>query len=493
MFAWDRPVMALHEVDGRDLLLRFSHRFPPTLLSDVESQTAGWIDWSSAGYDSLLIHAARDVSYRVTAEGERRIAVEMKLARQPAGELAHPPAEPFSPTRREAAALRIERLRAALLGERGELFAARRKLARLREQYPDNGELLPEMGSIEARLGQWQQAIAYFNQALYAGQGDPGLVAAKAGLLYEHGPRVRLDMDWQQLHGADWQHITRLSGRDIVGQRTTLGFAWEKRVLRDNEVRRISGPLQSYRGERDYVELYGQHHFDWAAYTRLTLSGVNDGIVGFRAEYSQRLDLNRVWVDANYHAPAWEYPEGIVDGGRMDTLTLGWERPGSDGWRRPVDEDLAARATIAVRSYGVDGDNSVAGAYLFTLGTRMLLQEGIPRLSVGYRLELEEITSRDERLYGNDLYYPLPVVSRQVHTLDLWLFDRFSDYLRYDVGAGASFDPYNDAGGPFVAANLAWEPISGLEAGLKFVYSAGPYRGEFARYSKGGGYLLWRF
>ncbi|HFC53244.1 MAG TPA: hypothetical protein ENJ43_02295 [Gammaproteobacteria bacterium] len=493
IFVWDQPVMVLHEVDGRDLLLRFSRQFPATLLSDVEARIAGWIDWSTAGYDSLLIHAGRDVQYQVASDGERRITVVMTPAPRKETEHAARSVESISLARRESAALRLERLRAAVLAEQGRLFAARRKLARLHEQYPDNGELLPEMGSIEARLGQWQQAITYFNRALHTGQGDPGLVAAKAGLLYEYGPQVRLDMDWQQLHGADWQRITRLTGRDNVGQRTTLGFVWENRVIRDNVVRRIAGPLQSFRGQRDYFELYGQHHFDWAAYTRLALSGVNEGIVGFRAEYSQRLDLARVWVDANYHAPAWEYVEGIVDGGRSDTLTLGWERPGSDGWRRPVEEALSTRATLAVRRYGVDGDNDVAESYLLTLGARMLLQEGIPRLSVGYKMELEEITSQDERRFGNVTYYTLPVISQQVHTLDAIWFDRLSDYLRYDFGVGASFDPYNDAGGPFVAANLAWEPLLGLEAGLKFVYSAGPYRGEYARYSKAGGYLLWRF
>ena len=123
----------------------------------------------------------------------------------------------------------------------------------------------------------------------------------------------------------------------------------------------------------------------------------------------------------------------------------------------------------------------------------MLLQDAMPRLSVGYGLELEEITSQDKRYYADMVYYPLPVVSRQVHTLDARWFDRLSDYLRYDVGAGVSYDPYNDAGGPFVVANLAWEPVLGLEAGLKFGYGAGPYRGEFARYSRAGGYLLWRF
>ncbi len=490
VFLWDKPVMALHKVDGRELLLRFSRHFPASLLDDAVVRSAGWIDWTSAGYDSLLIHAARNVQYRVNSEEENRIVVEMQALSVPEPVSDDAEAERSS---REAAALRLERLQAALLVERGLLFAARRKLAHLHEQYPDKGELLPEMGNIEARLGQWQQAITYFNQALYSGQNAPGLAAAKAGLLYEHGPRLRLDMDWQQLYRADWQHITRLAGRGNVGQRTTLGFAWEKRAIRDNEVRRIAGPLVPFHGERDYFELYGQHHFDWAAYSRFTLSGVKDGIVGFRAEYSQRLDLSRVWVDANYHARAWEYVEGIVDGGRVDSLTVGWEQPGSDGWRRPVDEALTLRATASLRRYGVDGDTDVARGYFLTLDSRMLLHDAMPRLSVGYRLELEEITSRDSRSYSGETYYPLPVVSRQVHTLDAWWFDRLSDYLRYDFGAGVAYDPYNDAGGPFVGANLAYEPRLGLEAGLKFAYSAGPYRGEFARYTRAGGYLLWRF
>ncbi len=490
VFVWNEPVTVQHEVEGRELVLRFSAPLPPSLLADMTAPMAAWIDWSNAGYDSLLIHAKRDVIFRVQAEDDTHIAVE--LIARPKAPVVEQEKKPLLP-QREAAALRLERLRALLLAETGNLFAARGKLATLHEQYPDKGELLPEMAGIEARLGQWQQAVTYYNQALQMGQDDPPVIAAKAGLLYEYGPRLRLDMDWQQLHDADWQQISRLSGHEIFGERTQLGFAYERRSIRDNELRRIDGPLGSFSGEREYFELHAQRHFDWAARGRLTLSGGNEGAVGLRAEYSQRLDLARVWIDANYQAPAWGYVEGVVDGGTVDSLTVGWERPGRDGWRRPVDEALSTYIAASVRNYGVKDDNSVAGSYGIMLGARMLLQEVAPRLSVGYNLNLEERTSIDTRQYAGIDYHPLPVVSRQVHSLDAMWFDRLTDYLRYEAGVGASYDPRNDAGGPFVTANLAYEPWLGLEAGLKFVHSAGPYRGEYARYTRAGGYLLWRF
>lgn len=187
------------------------------------------------------------------------------------------------------------------------------------------------------------------------------------------------------------------------------------------------------------------------------------------------------------------YVEGVVDGGTTGGLTVGWEQPGRDGWRRPADEVLSTYITASVRNYGVKDDDSVAGSYGVALGARLLLQEVAPRLSVGYNLELEEQTSIDTRNNAGIDYHPLPVVSRQVHSVDAMWLDRISDYLRYEAGVGASYDPYNDAGGAFVTANLAYEPRLGLEAGLKFVHSAGPYRGNYARYTRTGGYLLWRF
>lgn len=490
-FIWDAPVTVHQEVDGRELVLRFSRPIPPKLLADVTARNRAWIDWSSTGYDSLLIHAAREVLYRVVAEDDRHISVDLIF--RPEAVQAGKPAEKRTSQRSETAALRLERLRALWLAETGRLFAARRKFARLHEQYPGDSELLPEMAGIEARLGQWQQAVSYYNQALEAGRETPQVVAAKAGLLYDYGPQLRLSTDWQQIHKADWQQISRLSGRENIGDRTELGFVWEHRLIRDGKLRRIAGPIGPFRGERNYFQLHLQRHFDWAAYTRWTLTGGNENAVGLRGEYSQRLDTARVWVDANYHAPAWQYVEGVVDGGTVDSLTVGWERPGRDGWRTPEEDALSTYISASVRNYGVEDDNSVAASYALKLGARLLLQEMAPQLSVGYGLDLEERTSVDTRRYAGVGYHPYPMVSRQVHRVDVMWLDRLGDYLRYEAGGGASYDPRNDAGGPFVTANLAWEPRLGLEAGVRFMHSAGPYRGQYARYTLAGAYLLWHF
>ncbi len=489
LFVWGEPVSVLHDVDGRELVLRFSRALPPSLVADIETRTGGWVDWATIGYDSLLLHAGRSVRFQVQMEDDTHVAVDLIAQPEPALEQVRQ--QP--PQQREATALRLARLEALWLAETGELFAARRELADLHEQYPEKAELLSDMASIEARLGQWQQAVTYYNRALSMGQQDSPVIAAKAGLLYEYGPQIRLDLDWQQLHDADWQYIKQLRGRTDVGDWAQLGFLYEHRSIRDNELRRINGPLGSFAGERDYLQLFVQKHFAWAANARLSLSGGNGNAIGFRAEYSQRLDLARVWVDADYHARAWEYVEGVVDGGTVDRLTVGWERPGRDGWRRPVEEALSTYISASVQNYGVEDDNSVAASYGVKLGVRLLLQEMAPRLSVGYQLDLEERTSVDTRYYGGVAYHPLPVVSRQVHSVDAMWFDRLSDFLRYEAGAGVRYDPRNDAGGPYVAATLAYEPWLGLEAGLKFIHSAGPYRGEYARYTRAGGYLLWRF
>ncbi len=492
LFVWEQPVTVLHEIEGRELVLRFSQGLPPSLIEDIRSRTNGWIDWGTIGYDSLLLHAGRSVRFRVQTKDGTLVIVELEAQPETALDGTQKK-RPQSARQEEESALRLARLRALWLAETGELFAARRKLADLHEQYPDRAELLPEMAGVEARLGQWQQAVAYYNQALEMGYRDPSVIAAKAGLLYQYGPQLRLDMDWQQLHEADWQWIKQLSGRTTLGDWTQLGFLYEHRSIRDNELRRIDGYLGSFRGERDYFQVTLQRRFTWAAEARVSLSGGNEDAIGFRAEYSQRLDLARIWVDADYHAPAWEYVEGVVDGGTVDRLTIGWERPARDGWRRAAEEALSTFVTVSARNYGVKDDNSVAASYGMAAGVRLLLQEMAPRVSVGYRLDLEERTSVDTRYHAGVAYHPLPVVSRQVHSMDALWFDRLSDYVRYEAGAGVRYDPKNEAGGPYVVANLIYEPWLGIEAGLRFIHSAGPYRGEYARYTRAGGYLLWRF
>ena len=490
LFVWSEPVSVLHDVDGRELVLRFSRALPPSLIAGIDARTNGWIDWGTIGYDSLLLHAGRSVRFQVRAEDDTHIAVDLIARPEPALEQV----KEHQPVReREATALRLARLEALWLADSGKLFAARRKLADLHEQYPGKVELLPDMAAVEARLGQWQQAVAYYNQALEMGQQDPTVISSKAALLYEYGPRLRLDMDWQQLHDADWQFIKQLRGRTVVGEWTQLGFLYEHRSIRDNELRRIDGPLASFNGERSYLRLFVQRRFEWAADVRFSFAGGNGDVLGFSAEYSQRLNLARAWVAADYHVPAWGYVEGVVDGGTVDRLTVGWERPGRDGWRRPSEESFSTFVSASIQNYGVKDDNSVAASYGLKLGGRLLLQEMAPRLSVGYRLSLEERTSVDTRYYGGVAYHPLPVVSRQVHSVDAMWFDRLSDYLRCEAGAGISFDPRNDAGGPYVTATLSYEARHGFEAGLKFVHSAGPYRGEYARYTRTGAYLLWRF
>ncbi len=492
LFSWNEPVEVRYEVDGRALLLQFSRPLPPALPAEISARANAWIEWSNTGYDRLLLHAKRDVVFAVESEGDaHRVSVELLPAR---GATASAAVRGDRLSQQEKAALRLERLRAAWLADGGDLFSARRILDASLGQYPDNSELLVEIADIEARLGQWPKAASYYSQVLQLAGERQAVIAARSRLLSDHGSRFRLDMDWQQRHDADWQSISRLSGYGFLGEKTRLGVAYEKRSVRDGMFRHANGPPGFFEGERDYFELELQRYFEWAARARLSLFGGNGNPPGMRAGYSQRLNAGqRAWIDAAIGVPAWDYVEGVVNGGTLDSLTVGWERPGRSGRRLPEDGMLSSWISVSLRNYGIENDANVAGSQVIKLGARLLLSEASPRLSAGYQFDLEQRTFVDARRYAELEFHPLPIVSRQVHTLDALWFDRLSDYLRYEAGAGASYDVRNDAGGPFVIVNLVYEHRSGVEIGLKTIYSAEPYQGEYTRYTRAGGYLLWRF
>jgi tetratricopeptide (TPR) repeat protein len=382
-----------------------------------------------------------------------------------------------------AAERRLRLTRARLMMETGDPQGAKRELERLRAEVPNSIEVMTALAGVEAQLGSWRRALGLYDSILEVNPDDPALARAKAELLREHGPRFRLDFDHRKVKEADRQIVARATGVALAGM-STVGFGVEAVDLKTPAVRLRDGSVDSFQGRRVRGEAYVALDHDDASITRGSLIGGN-GIVGAAIRHATPLAGGTARVGAIVQDPYWDVVDGLVNEARTDRVQVGYERLFGTDWR------LAGR--LSVGRYGIRGASDVAHFISPTFELAYTLYQGPPSITLAYGLDAEYLGRRKTAVDAFGIEYPLlSVVSREVHSGTVGLSGTFRPELRYSLFGGWAYDRLN-ADGPFIGAELAYEPTVNFEIGLTAGHSLATSRGTDATLTRIGGYLLWRF
>jgi tetratricopeptide (TPR) repeat protein len=474
---WPQPVKVRSQQDGRELLLQFDQPIDGTVMDELPRRLDGLIDGVQLGYDALLLLLATDgMEAQVLSQGR---TVRVALTR---------PAEPAAAaeaTREDAdAEARLELERARLLMRTGRDNAARVKLKRLAEVQPNNTEPLLGLADIETRQGRWREAVKLYDRALTLSPDTTDIVQAKAQLIREKGSFLRSDTDLQKAEGQDRQIIERVTGRKVADDMPlAVGFAYEIRRAKASMTPRANGVTTPFDDERHRLDLWGEHDNGLSVARGTLLLGPT--AVGGAVEGALRHKDAETRARLAYREPYWDQYVGLVDGGTVDRAEA--------AHRRTLLPGLEVEFGGRVSRYGLAGDDAVAYGFGPGVAVRWTLPEPVEIFSLGYGLFAEYINRRDTRL--NDAgaeFNPMSISSVEIHTADVTVSDQIGPYVRYLVTVGYGADRLNGRG-PVFGAELSWQPLVDLEAGLRFNHSETSSRGAGSVVNRGGAYLLWRF
>lgn len=468
---WARDVDVSASADGRELLLRLDQPVDAELADGLAARLPDWLESASAGYDSLLLVAARPVAFSArTDAGVTRVTLAST------GAAAEEP--------RDTADVRLDILRARLKARTGETGEAREALADLQTENPENADVLVELANLEQSVGAWRRAGNLYDRAIGLDPQRRDIAAARRGLEREFGPFLRLDMDLQQVEDGDTQVIAVLTGRALPTDDIDAGVRLENRYLDDDQVLRANGALDSVSDHFQRGEVYAGgspapgHRIEGAL-----LAGA--GTPGGALRYSYRTPDTLTTLSGTWHKAYWELVEGIVDDAVQDRLAVRHERQINRNW--------SAEGELGLNRFGIADIDTAATTFDAAFAIRYLVPWEAADLSVGYSFDGKYVGAQETRLDANgNPFEPLPLTDTEFHSLNVSLGQGLGADWRYSAFVSLTADRFGGVG-PSLGGELVWDPNEDMQLGLRAGHSRVSGRGDDAVFTTVGGHLLVRF
>jgi hypothetical protein len=439
---WPSPVESEASTDGRELLLRFARSAEIGGLDRLTAES-DWIEGASGGFDTLLLRAARDVAFSVGAS-ENELIITLSRTTSPAGE--NGAGEPNSQKR-------LDILEARLQGETGRFREAWDGLQRILAEDPEDPDALTALANLELQAGQWRRAEVLYNRALVRMPGNEDVLEARARLVREQGSQAAVGFAWKSVEDGWQESLVRASGQVRLGDSLQTSFAGDLDYVVTGAVRRADGTIGTFNDLRRRAEVSIQHTLE-RGYRFSGSFFLDNWNKGFGLAMTAPDLHGRTRVVAEVRRPYWEFLEGLLDGGfrsrieiyRDQRLTQRW-----NGW-------IAA----ALNGYGLGPLGNTAGSAGMSGGLNYLFAKA-PNLTLQYGFDGEYRTwIRSVAGPGGAPFAPIPLVSREVHAIDLAAGYNLARRFRVDGFAGFAVDRLGGTG-PYLGLRITGEVSKRLE------------------------------
>jgi len=448
VFLWDSPAGFTHAAEGRELLLRFDRAAEIAGLDQLPAAAPDWIESASGGYDTLLLRAVRDVVYSVHSADKELIVNLVPLAR----------VDEREGLEEQKSQLRLDLLEARWNSDAGHFRNAAHLLSQLVAKHPDDPDVLMSLANFESQVGRWRRASELFNRVLLLSPDNEEVMEAKARLQREQGTQTEVEFMHKTVADSWQEHLMRSTGQVLFGNYLRTGIAYDHNQVQTGTMRRANGEVGDYDGSRHRAEVYLQHHLERGAQITgsLFLDDLNRGF-GIAVANPDLKGQSRLVVD--YHRPYWEFVEGLVGGGVRDKIEAYREQKLAqrlNGW-------LAG----TLNRYGLEGNSSAAQSMGFNGGLNYLVAKK-PIVILQYGFDGEYRTAIQSRTDSSGaLYYPIPLVSREVHTADVAVSSTITRTVRIDGFAGYAVDRFG-GNGPYLGMRVTASLSKALEAQVDF-------------------------
>ncbi len=478
--------------DPRELLLRFPTPQAVEGFTGLEKALPDWLEAVGSGYDSVLLRFRRPVDGTLTG-------VNLTVALQP-------PPKP-DPKLADEGQRRLDLVRAQLDLAEERPVAARDRFQTLLARAPDDAEAARGLAESFRFLGHGLDALGILDDLQNRRPDDGGLRAARWRLARDMAAYATVEADGVVTKGNERQWQLRARAHAPLPNRSRLEASAEARRLEDDLVRRADGRITRVSRWVQAAEARFGHSFADGDDLAVGLAwGERPGAVG---SFATRIlgGLSRVTLE--WRRPERAFVEAIDQRADRNRVELRHERRLGR---------VFAAAGLRASQYQSKQAGNAAGTTGFDLSLRYDLK---PRgadwygLSVGYTVDAEYVGGVKERLDGFDNpFAPLPLTTREVHSLDLTLSGSLGEVLpgsiamdtvgagreveaerwgnlRFDLTAGYGIDRFGGSG-PSIGGQLSVERGRHIDLGLRASYSGFTTRGEGSAATRFGGFLTIR-
>jgi len=428
-------------IDGRELLLRFNRPLVGQQPTALLSQLPDWLEAVDVTYDTVVLRAKRDVTWRVSTQ-EHGVTVDLVAA-----------SATTIPSRAEENRFALQRAR--VLSATGHADQARAILATL---DPDDPEVIGAEAEVEARAGRTNDALEIIRRGLGEHPTDPGLEIARRSLLSTDGSNaVVTTREYAHVRNAETWRYSLIEAQPItVNPTLTVGLTGEFRNETAPDVMRSNGAVAQFDDYRERGALWAEKQFSDDLRSRLTLYGATNTLGGGIDTHLQALggELNAGLI---YHQPFWDTPEGVANNGTVDTVLAGY-LASPQSW-------LSAAIELRGNRYAEQNIHFVGSSGGGVVEVRAEPLDQVPQLALVYNLDAEYFAHTAWRTDDSgERSQPLELRSRELHEVG---FELAEDNLLVRDLYGTLFGGYAwdrlNTDGPYYGVNMGYRLIGSLE------------------------------
>lgn len=475
---WPGPVECRSATKPRELLLRFSRAIEAAGLADLPRKLPAWIASVEQGYDTVLLVTARETIFEVGVVGSV-VRVRFRTSETPAKtEPADAPDAPDAPEPREPPEppdVYDEIEAAEAMFAAGRTAEAVQGMEKIAAAHPGDPEPLAALASLEAQRGRWVRADGLYRQALRIRPDNPELRADRRDLLEDRASRAGAAVAYER-DGNEREEIRgRAEGQWLSAHGLQAG-AWVEDVHLDaDSVLRADGRDAPFRDSRRQAGAFAQWNAEAGPWGRVEGFAAASG-PGGRLAAGRPDDLGETGLGAEYGRPYWELSEGIADDATRDRCEIRRVQHFGSRW----DADL----TAGYNRYAIDDLDDAAKSWSANCEVTFQALETPVEVYAGYQLDAEyrqsaalEPLPPDPEADPSDpreLFRPLELRSREVHTGYAAVYCPLSAGLTAEFTVGGEWDRENGGSSPYLAGGLSlrrqdWSGRIGVERSRDFV------------------------
>ncbi|MFZ4125805.1 MAG: tetratricopeptide repeat protein, partial [Rickettsiales bacterium] len=420
---------------GREMKISFAQ--PIEGKAPLKSVDHAWIEKTDAAYDSVTISAKPGYVVRFVPTTATEFAVV------PAQAQSLTPQAEFE----RQQDLRLQMLYARIEQETGRTDLARQRLAALQNYYPKDPQVLTYAANMETAAGNSIKAIELLQQVQTVQPDNEDVARMVMDLRKQTQTNfMKLDHEYRSFGDNDEQ-ITTLSGAARVSDRTEVGLNLKNDSMDTFQIRRaVDGLPGDYQTSRQQGEAYIAQYFDDSS--RLQVSGfANNDTGGAGLYYAFNNPIGgRSELIGEYHRPYWDFVEAVYEHANRDRIGLRHSAS--------INPTLSAGLETSFNNYNIKDADDVARTGLIRASLTQRVNES-PFVAVGYGFDGEYLTEDRplRRAANGDVYYPLPLRSREVHFLSGIVSGDITPSTHGLVQASYAYDRLG-AGGPVVEGRL---------------------------------------
>lgn len=363
--------------------------------------------------------------------------------------------------------LRLKLTKIKLLEQTQQLDKAFAIMKELRLQHPDNADVLSSEADLFMSSGYYRNSIASIDEAIAKAPDDENLRKHKRAILLINAPYVSVDQQIVMAGGISLEQKSTFVGKVKYAPFSSMGIEIENNHFRVSSVTRPDGRSQRMSGDKQMGKIFLEHDYANGNSSGISLYAGEDTI-GLGGKYDWLDKMGQTSAELILQKPNWDYIQGLTDRGVKDRLSI--------SRTQRLLARTKAMINLAANRYGLDGDNNLASSVSttvninYSLPTYNFMQKFLGNnLFVGFDYNIDGEYTLDKEIRFNiegAEFYPVPIASREVHTLNFFIDKEFSFKTRMQLFGGFSADRLGDEG-PSYGTSVIYKPKDNIELEIK--------------------------